>query len=388
MLSKQVPPFAQCPAVAARTELPLSLMTASAGSAHRAAARSWATVLASALSLTCTAAAASDASSVQLQAEQARALGVQLVAAVAAPVVAAKYPAQVVLPSGQQQVVATPLPGLVTELRVSAGDKVQAGQVLAVLRSPQAHELQRELQVAVSQQQLADAALQRDEALYREGLIPVSRVEASRAAEKQAALLRDERRRTASDAGLLPGSATLQLRSPLQGVVLERLASVGERVDAAAPLIRLGNVARLWVELQVPVRELQHIRPGDTVKVGGSDATGRVLNIGQTVQAASQTVLVRAEFSAAAGLRVGQAIEAMHERATPDARQVPNAAITSAGGHPALFVAGAQGSYRLTPVQVLGQSGTHAVVRGVPAGSQVVSAGVASLKAALAASLP
>lgn len=333
-------------------------------------------------------AAGTEATAVQLQAEQARSLGVQQVAAQPSPVVRARFPAQVVLPSGQQQVVAAPLPGLVMELRVSAGDSVRAGQVVAVLRSPQAQELLRDAQVAASQQHLAAGVLQRDEALFREGLIAASRLEASRAAEKQATLVRDERQRAVADAGLQAGGAVLQLRSPSAGVVFERLASVGERVDAAAPLLRLGNVSRLWVEMQVPVREVNQVRIGDTVKVVGGEAQGRVLNIGQSVQASTQTVLVRAEFAAASGLRVGQAVEAVHERAAQGASQVPVTALTSTGGSPALFVAGAQGRYRIQPVQVLGQHGGQAVVQGLPAGSQVVSVGVASLKAALAAAGP
>ncbi len=324
----------------------------------------------------------------EIRPEQAQALGVQQVKASAAAAVVARYPAQVVLPSGQQQVVAAPLAGLVAELRVSAGDTVRVGQVLAVLRSPQAHELQREAHTAASQQQLAAATLQRDEALHREGLIAISRLEASRAAAQQATLMHDERRRAMADAGLQPGSGMLQLRAPISGVVFERLASVGERVDAAAPLLRLGSVTRLWVEMQVPVRELEQLRLGDTVKVAGSAASGRVLSIGQAVQAATQTVLVRAEFGSTAGLRVGQAVEALHERTAAGASQVPSTALTTAGGQPALFVAGAPGRYRITPVQVLGQHGGQAVVRGLPAGSTVVSAGVASLKAAMAAAAP
>ncbi len=46
------------------------------------------------------------------------------------------------------------------------------------------------------------------------------------------------------------------IRSPFDGIILERIASVGERADAGTPLIRLLDTSHLEVSAQVPV---QHI---------------------------------------------------------------------------------------------------------------------------------
>ncbi len=97
---------------------------------------------------------------------------------------------QAVMTAARQQVLAAPLPGLATELRVAAGDAVQAGQVLTVLRSPQVLELQC------------------DEALYREALIALSRLDATRTQARQTALQPDERRRALVASGICSCRAT------------------------------------------------------------------------------------------------------------------------------------------------------------------------------------
>ncbi|MGS0754016.1 hypothetical protein ACVBEH_04250 [Roseateles sp. GG27B] len=67
---------------------------------------------------------------------QVEALGVRTqVAAVSSAGAASRYPAVLLVPSSQQRVLAAPLPGLIESLRVSVGDSVRAGQVLAVLRA-------------------------------------------------------------------------------------------------------------------------------------------------------------------------------------------------------------------------------------------------------------
>ncbi len=325
---------------------------------------------------------------IQIQPEQARALGVRVAPAAAAQAATARYPAQVVLPSAAQQVVTAPLPALVVELRVNAGDPVRAGDVVAVLRSPQAQELQRESLTADSQAQLAADVRARDEALFAEGLIALSRVEASRAQAHQAQLLRDERRRALADAGLRAAGGTLALRAPLGGVVLERLASVGQRVDASTALLRVGSVARLWLELQVPVRDLSGVALGDLVAVPGVAAKARVTALGHSVDSATQTVMVRAELPGTPALRVGQSVEVMLERPATDALQLPSGSLLTDAGQSAVFVQSAAGRFERVAVQVLSRQGAQSTVRGLPAGSQVVVEGVSSLKSILATRQP
>lgn len=325
---------------------------------------------------------------VLLKPAQVAALGLQTVTIAADEAsAAARYPATIVVPSSQQRVVAAPLPGLVEALQVSVGDTVRAGQVLAVLRSAQAQELQHDVHVTRSQASLAAAARTRDEQLFKEGLISSARLETTRVQAGLALEQREERHRALLQAGGSVNGAggSITLTAPIGGVVLERQVVVGQRLDQAAPLYRIAILSPLWLEMQIPAGEASSVRLGDAVAVLAPEARGRVIVIGHTVDAASQTVLVRAELRApSAELRAGHAVVAQLERTVPGLTHVPTAAVVHDAGKTVVFVETGAGEYRATPVQAVGGAGGLSAVRGLAAGSKVVVQGTAALKSLLA----
>ncbi|MEO9148588.1 MAG: biotin/lipoyl-binding protein, partial [Burkholderiaceae bacterium] len=154
------------------------------------------------LALTFVASAWSAEPVLNIKPAQVEALGIQTKAAIADSTGSTRgLPSTVLVPSSQQRVVAAPLPGLVESLRASVGDTVRAGQALAVLRSSQAQELQRDALTTSGQSSLAESVLARDELLHKEGLIALSRLEATRAHAKQARLLQQDRQRALAQAG-------------------------------------------------------------------------------------------------------------------------------------------------------------------------------------------
>lgn len=336
--------------------------------------------------------ARAEESTIALQASQIQALGLRTQPVDGDTVRATlRFPATLLVPSAQQRVVASPLPSLVESLRVSVGDAVRAGQVLAVLRSAQAQDLQHELHVARSQAVLADAQLRRDEQLHGEGLIATARLETSRTQAALAAEHRDERALALAQAGGAaegePGRITLT--APMSGVVLERPAVVGQRVEPATVLVRLASLSPLWLEMQVPASQAVDIHPGDPVRVAGAAAAGKVIAIGHSVDSASQTVLVRAELQQPPpGLRVGQAVEALIDRSVPGLTRVPSVALVDEGGHTVVFVDAGRGRYRAVPVQAVASADGLSSVRGLAKGSQVVVTGTAALKSLRAAQRP
>lgn len=346
------------------------------------------------IALACTAAGPVRAAEavLSLKPGQVSALGLrtQAVGAAGAPTTA-RYPAVVSIPAAQQRVLAAPLPALVESVNVSVGDTVRAGQVLAVLRSAQAQELQHEVHVSRTQAVLAGSALVRDEQLFREGLIPLARLEATRAQAGLATEQRDERQSVLTQAGghaQAPGGR-LTLVAPMAGVVLERHVVVGQRVDAAAPLMRIARLAPLWVEMQVPARDAAALRLGNAVRLSGHAAAGRVVAIAATVDPASQSVMVRAEVQPPLdGLRAGQAVEAQVERGAGGLVQLPAAALLQGADQSIVFVESGAGRYRAAVVQAVSSAGTTAAVSGLPAGSKVVVQGTAALKAMLASQQP
>lgn len=320
----------------------------------------------------------------------------------------ARYPAQVVVPVARQRLVAAPLPALVESLQAAVGDAVRSGQPLVVLRSAQAGELQRDVAQADSQAELARRSLERDERLFAEGLIAQSRLEATRAQARLAQAQQQERRGALEQAGVGTGTGTgsgsgrITLRAPIAGVVLGQHAVVGQRVEQAAPLYRIATLDPLWVEMQVPAADVAMFAPGRVVRIAPSPAApgplagrdanpvqGRVLVIGQGVDAATQTVLVRAEVRVPDGtLRPGQTVVASIEVPGAGTVQVPAAAVVDEGGATIVFVQEADGAFRRVPVAVALTADGVATVSGIAAGARVVVQGTAALKALFAAPAP
>lgn len=331
---------------------------------------------------------------VRLQAAQIAALGVQVQAQAPGTQPARprrSYPARVSVPTGLQRVVTAPLPARLVSQSVALGDTVRAGQVLAVLYSQEGQAWQREALQAGSQADLARRVAERDEQLFREGLIGRARLEASRAAQQQAQALAAERRRALAQAGAGSGlGGELVLRSPLAGVVLQAPATVGQRVEQHDVLFRIARLSRLWLELQVPVQAVGGWRVGDAVEVTGRGVRGRLIAIGGAVDEATQTVPVRAEVAlderAAVPLRPGEQVEATVEAGPtgtgePALVSVPAAAVVRHAGSDAVFIEAAPGAYRLQPVQVRSSAQGRAAVAGLPAQARVVVAGTAALLA-------
>jgi len=325
---------------------------------------------------------------IALSTAQVQSLGVRTtVVADGAAAVAARHPGLVVVPDAQQRVVAAPLAGMVVTMRVNTGDTVRAGQLLATMSSAQAQELQHDTHVARSQAEMSSATLARDEALYREGLISLARLEASRAQASLAVDHLEERRRALEQAGGStegPGG-DLRLYAPIAGVVLERQVVAGQRVDMAAPLLRLAALSSLWVEIHAPAALASSWRIGDPVGIAGSSATGRIIALGSTVDAASQSVVVRAQMQMGApALRPGQAVEAWVVHREPGVLSVPSSAVLAMGDQSVVFVEAGTGRYSAVSVVTVGSAGAASAVRGLVAGSRIVVEGTAALKSLLA----
>src|SRR5574338_430934 len=281
---------------------------------------------------------------VSLSAEQLRAAGIEFQRPQpAATGSMAHLPAQVGVPNAQQRVISAPVEGLLVELRVAPGDKVKAGQVLARIASPQLLSLQRELAQARIDGDLAGRNLARDEALFREGIIAESRLQASRAAQGQAqAAVSEKAGVLALAGGKVEAGGALVLTAPMDGVILEQLARPGARLEAAAPILHLARLEPLSLEIQVPAGEALRLAPGQAVTVRALLERG--------LGGLSPGQLVEAEIDAAPG-RGG------------DTWRLPAGALVrlGSGGRTMVFVERAAG---LTPVPVrwAGESGGEVLV--------------------------
>lgn len=357
-----------------------------------------------AVALLCTLAfparAANPADFIALVPAQAKALGVETRPLAAADTgSAAGLPAKVVVPVEQMRVVAAPLAGLLTQVGAVAGQTVKKGQMLARLASPGLLQVQRDYLQAKQQADLAQRSLARDEQLFKEGIIAEARLQASRASQAQAAVAARELQAELRIAGATAGGGSLTpevaVSAPLDGVVLEASAAVGSRVEAATALFTVAQLNPLWLEIQAPAALAGNLKEGAAVRIAGSEASGKLINVGRQISPGSQTVTLRARMDAGLdSLHPGQMVEAT-VAAAPQAGatagksatyRIPQAAVVRQAGQAWVFVqtAGARPGFQATPVSVAGNAGADVLVSGsaLAANAAVAVKGVSALKSA------
>ena len=208
--------------------------------------------------------------------------------------------------------IGTPVAGVVERMLVDRGDSVRQGQPLAVLHaageraSVRTAEARARAQAAVSAAQatlsLARQKTQRAESLHAEQFISDIALDQARTELSVAtqALQQAEDQRAVYQAESAQALAQLHqraLRSPFDGVVTDRMAHPGERVELQ-PLLRVAEVARLRVEVVVPASRFGQVRPGarhavraEVPGVPAREAT--VTQVDQVIDAASNTFRVR-----------------------------------------------------------------------------------------------
>lgn len=305
-----------------------------------------------------------------------------------------RLPAQVVVPPAGTEVIAAPLPAMVANVRVAYGESVKKGQVLARLQGAQLLELQREFATARTQAELAAQNLRRDESLHADGIIARGRLDSTRATERTAALQLAEKREALRLAGVTEptgnGAPTLsggaEIRAPFDGVILEAKAQPGQRVEAATPLFILGRLAPLWLEIQATPALAADIAPGDSVSVANCASPARVTLVAPQMQAASQSLLIRAEVADPRGcVRPFQYLQATIVAAGKTAAgtwRLPPRAVIRHQGQTWVFVE-TKGGFKPTAVKVVAESPDVVLVAAdLAKDARVVIRGASVLKAA------
>lgn len=334
---------------------------------------------------------ASAAEPMLLQASQAKALGIETaIASESTSIRAGTLPARVLVPNEQMRVVAAPVGGMVEMLAVAPGAMVKRGQVVAHLASPQALELQRDALQSGSQAALIQQSLKRDEQLFAEGLIAESRLQATRATAAQAGAQASQQRQSMALAGVAPGKmgGPLALTAAIDGVVLEQGVQLGQRVETSAMIYRIAKLTPLWLEIQAPLDFAAGLKEGSIVKVANSEVSGKLIAIGRAVDAASQTVLLRAAVGKGAeALYPGQVVEVEIAAPPGKGQRLPAAALARNAGKTLAFVQTASNdkglSFEAREVRIITQGGDSVVVEGIQPTERIVVKGVSGLKALL-----
>jgi membrane fusion protein, copper/silver efflux system len=173
----------------------------------------------------------------------------------------------------------------------------------------------------------------------------------------------------------------LTLDAPFTGYVLEKGVQAGERFEAGAPLYRLADLSRVWLEAEVHERDLPFVGVGTPVEIsvpgrGGDDLAGRITYVLPQVDRDRRTTRVRIELPNPGG-RLRPGMYATVRASVPvaeDAVTVPRDAVMHTGRRALVFVATGEDLYEAREVRIGAEADDRVEIReGLRPGEPVVA---------------
>ena len=294
--------------------------------------------------------------------------------------------------------------GRIMALQAKVGDRVRAGQKLAIVDSPELGRARADYVSALAAANVARETAEREKTLFEKNISAErewreAQAQAIKAgADKEAA----ENRLHAlgvTDAEL-PGmkadrhlGSTMAITTPIEGLVVDAAGTLGQLVEPQDVLFVVMDLRRVWLQVDVYEQDLPQVRPGQKASVRlkgapGDDFSGLVENVGAIVDPKSRTVKVRVVLDNPRGvLRPGMFATVTIEGTSGEKRRglyVPTAAVQRLGGEHVVFVARSESSFEPRRVDVArnGAEWTE-IARGLEEGERIVTKGSFALKSEL-----
>jgi len=311
-------------------------------------------------------------------------------------------PAEIVLDETKTTVLSTIITALVTQWLVEPGQKINRGQLIAKLSSPELPEMKADYLEAYASWTLAKKRLDRQKELYDKDLISDSEFEDGETEFAIADAYLTGRAGMLKSAGLSESdllmiidnkaiSQTLNIYAPKDGVVIERIAILGKLMDEGSPLAIIGDPGSLWIEARIREEDAPYFAVGDEV-VFSSDGmsmnrcSGEIIWVAQFLDKATRSLTVRARIKAMSDLlhsgEFGRVILDSHNR--DEMVMIPKDAVQWEGCCNVVFVKESIDRFRPRKVSIEpGGNGYYRVIEGLNAGEEIVVDGSYLMKTEL-----
>lgn len=268
----------------------------------------------------------------------------------------------------QTSQVASQMMGTVVAIRAHEGDRVQVGQVLAVIDDSQPRAAvqqsaaatiaaQRELDAADTELTLATATLKRYQPLYEKGTVSPREFDEIKARRASAEAHREtaRARQAEAEAALTQARNALgytQIHAPFAGIVTEKKVDVGTMAAPGMPIFTVEDTRRYRLEATIDERDIGLLQLGLPVSVfldafGDAEFRGTIVQIVPAVDPASRGFLVKIELPVDARLRSGLFGRAQMSRGQRTALLIPKTALIEQGQLQGAYVVDPNGEARL-----------------------------------------
>lgn len=282
-------------------------------------------------------------------------------------------------------VIQTPQTGKIVSLRVTPGQTVSKGQILAVVE--QQVEAGTQIDI-ISQRNALNAEVKAAKAQY-DRLLSIADIAAKKdvteAKARYEAALQNLRFLNSNVSG--GSTKTVNLTSPINGVVGTFNYAIGAVVSSGQTLFEITNLNRVYVETQVFANDLSGVSKSNRfVAFSTNDTTTyalRMVSTAQAVNAENQSQRVVFEIINPAGkFKIGENVRVLQYGSNRITQLViPTEAIVDVNGKPAVFIKDKAEGFSISFIQKGEANAIYtAIIKGAEAGERIVTGNVYQMK--------
>jgi len=284
----------------------------------------------------------------------------------------------------QQVQVASRLMGYIHDIAVHEGEAVKAGQLLFSIDPTdikgQVDQARAGLAQAEAALNDAKADYERFSNLYKEESIPKAQYDKIKLqyniAQSQA---------NAAKAGMNTAESQLHyaaVRSPINGIVTQKMANKGELAVPGRPVLVVENPDKLTIQTSVSDETYSHLQMGGaaTVEVGTEKLPGKIVRLVSAADAMSHTHLVKLDVPGIKGFSSGTFARVRFTVGSRKGISLPKSALLERAGISGVFVVDSNNIARYRMVRAGGeQDGLVEIEAGLNSGDKIVVSNTAEL---------
>ena len=279
--------------------------------------------------------------------------------------------------------ITSPVNGRVIQIFAKVGDKVKLGQSLAMMDSPDFGQANADLMKAESDLKLKEQSYERAKSLFEHEVLSKKEFENAESfftqakAEYQRALGRLKNYGVSKNNNFI-------LSTKIAGTVTERQINPGSevKIDNPNPLFIVSDPKHLWINIEVPEKDLDKVRVGQHLKIDSSAYPNglfkaKVILISKVLNPETRRIVVRCEID-----NLDEKLKPeMYVYATPldgetELAYVPNDAVITEGIKNYIFIEKTPGAIEKRLVKVAYQGHQNSfITEGVAEGERVVISG-------------
>ena len=280
------------------------------------------------------------------------------------------------------------------------GDRVQKGDILACLTSPEIGLQRAEFSKAKAELEIATDNHQRQQRLLDEKIISYKVYQAAELAYKIARTNYDYSVKKMMATGIPKAEleqppeghsdavgSTLHISAPISGIITFRDAIIGEKIAAGKKLFEIVNLAKIWLQMDIFEKHLTQVQKNQTVRLRTAAYpeeifTGEIFYIANTLDPESKSIKILAEIlNPNEKLKPGMFADT--EIITDDSHEVlslPRTAVLEDGNQKIVFVKESTGFHRHIVETGIEADQYVEITAGLEPGMEVVLAGNYQLK--------